>query len=221
MYLSCNKSKNPTFPDIRDIFIESESICSVPQNQFYGSLRCWQSTISSAHWINLVSPGFAPYFESRFSGRRFHYFTNGIDEEFVDVHREMGLIPKTDGPLRIVYAGNIGEGQGLDYIIPQMAQEGQGSLEFVVVGDGARKLHLKAEITRLNLKNICIKPPVSRHELLEIYRGADICFYICIPMRHSIEFCLPKYSNMLRQETYFGRCYRFSKEIYFRTSCEC
>ena len=174
------KSKKiPLFLDIRDIFIESvESILpryfKKPILWFFAMLE--KSTISSAHWINLVSPGFAPYFESRFSGRRFHYFTNGIDEEFVDVHREMGLIPKTDGPLRIVYAGNIGEGQGLDYIIPQLAQEGQGLLEFVVVGDGARKLQLKAEITRLNLKNICIKPPVSRHELLEIYRGADILF---------------------------------------------
>lgn len=174
------KSKKiPLFLDIRDIFIESvESIVpryfKKPILWFFKKLE--QSTISAANWINLVSPGFAPYFEPRFSGRKFHYFTNGIDEEFVDVHREMGLIPKTDGPLRIVYAGNIGEGQGLDYIIPQMAQEGQGSLEFVVVGDGARRLHLKAEITKLNLKNICLKPPVSRHELLEIYRGADILF---------------------------------------------
>ena len=40
---------------------------------------------------------------------------------------------------RILYAGNLGEGQGLHKIIPESAKKLEGKFEFVIIGDGGMK----------------------------------------------------------------------------------
>jgi glycosyltransferase involved in cell wall biosynthesis len=132
-------------------------------------------TFGHANHINLISGGFRQYF-SKFNQANFSFFTNGIDDEFLT---NLSIISSDDGVKKrktIVYAGNIGEGQGLHKIIPGVAKSLENDFQFLVIGDGGVKKLLQDEIIRLNLDNVELKNPVNRVELRKIYAGSDYLF---------------------------------------------
>ena len=63
----------------------------------------------------------------------------------------------------IVYAGNIGEGQGLHKIIPQTAKTLVKEFTFLIYGDGGAKNKLQKEIDILKVENVILKALVSRN----------------------------------------------------------
>jgi glycosyltransferase involved in cell wall biosynthesis len=76
----------------------------------------------------------------------------------------------------IVYAGNIGEGQGLEKIIPSSAKLLGERYKFLIIGDGGTKHKLSEEIQKQEIRNIELKNPVNREELKKIYGNADFLF---------------------------------------------
>lgn len=164
--------------DIRDIFVDT--INDVLPKKITWLLRPAFSlierwTIRAATKINLVSAGFFPYFNSRYPEKKFIFFTNGIDDEFVKIQPKNHVLHKSS-VLNVVYAGNMGEGQGLHLIIPELAQRFAGRLQFKLIGDGGRKQQLVSAVDSVGCNNVEILPPVRRDELIEIYRDADILF---------------------------------------------
>jgi len=164
--------------DIRDIFVDT--IKDVLSHKFVWALKPLFSavekwTVKRAQKVNLVSGGFRPYFESRFPGKGFSYFTNGIDQEFIAAIPGTAVDTISDIP-EVIYAGNLGEGQGLHAIIPQLAKRSEGRLRFKLVGDGGRKSKLEAEILKQDVTNVELVAPMSRDELIEMYQQADILF---------------------------------------------
>ena len=129
-------------------------------------------TFGYARHINLVSKGFQPYF-ARFQRATYSYFTNGIDDEFLNwpsSHANVSM------PKIIVYAGNIGEGQGLHKIIPQAARQLGEAYRFVLIGDGGAKTKLEEAIWAEGAQNVQLRPPVSRKDLIAEYQNADYLF---------------------------------------------
>ncbi len=164
--------------DIRDIFVDT--INDVLPKKITWLLRPAFSlierwTIHAATKINLVSAGFFPYFNSRYPEKKFIFFTNGIDDEFVKIQPKNRVLHKSS-VLNVVYAGNMGEGQGLHLIIPELAQRFAGRLQFKLIGDGGRKQQLVSAVDSVGCNNVEILPPVRRDELIKIYRDADILF---------------------------------------------
>lgn len=161
--------------DFRDLFVRNLGfVLSRPwvtgAKGFFGMLEGW--VVARADYVALVSEGFLPYFQENYPETRVRVFTNGIDPIFLEkaFHKPAGRVCK------VVYAGNLGEGQGLDLILPDLAEALVGRADFLVLGDGARADHLDAEVTRRKLPNLKVCPPVARHELLEVYRQADVLF---------------------------------------------
>jgi glycosyltransferase involved in cell wall biosynthesis len=76
----------------------------------------------------------------------------------------------------IVYAGNIGEGQGLEKIIPLSAKRLGEKYNFLIIGDGGSKQKLKNEILKQEVTNVELRNPVNREELKQIYGNADFLF---------------------------------------------
>ncbi|GHT67069.1 hypothetical protein AGMMS50239_29590 [Bacteroidia bacterium] len=76
----------------------------------------------------------------------------------------------------IVYAGNIGEGQGLEKIVPLSARLLSKDYKFLIIGDGGSKQKLKDEILMQGIDNVELKDPVNREELKQIYKNADFLF---------------------------------------------
>ena len=165
--------------DIRDIFVDT-------MNDVFKSklvkililplLKNIEAKIFNyARHINLISGGFKDYF-LRFNLPKYSFFSNGIDEEFISGNRviQSGEVP--NAYKLIVYAGNIGEGQGLHRIIPQAAQLLGNDFKFLIIGDGGAKKQLQAEIENLGLTNVTLINPVSRDELRIFYDQSDFLF---------------------------------------------
>jgi len=170
--------KVPLYLDIRDIFVDT--IKDVLPGKIVRFIKPFLSllervTIKSARKVNLVSAGFLPYFKSRYPGQSYSLFTNGIDDEFLSLPI-VQTENNQDRVLNVVYAGNIGEGQGLHNIIPQLAKRFDGTLRFKVIGDGGRLTALKEAISASDSKNVDLLSPVKRDELINIYQSADILF---------------------------------------------
>ena len=172
------KKRIPLYLDIRDIFVDT--IKDVLPRHFailvkpvFAALE--RLAINSASKVNLVSQGFAEYFSTRYPQQQFSYFTNGIDDEFLSVSIPES-VPRTDGVVEVLYAGNLGEGQGLHTIIPDLAKKMQGRVRFKIIGDGGRKDALQAALISVGVDNVELLSPMKRAQLIEAYQAADVLF---------------------------------------------
>ncbi|MFT6716398.1 MAG: hypothetical protein ACJA0Q_001037 [Saprospiraceae bacterium] len=177
-YRIAKKQGVPLYLDIRDIFTDTiEDVIKNPLVKLgmVPFLKYIEKKVfGSANHINLISGGFKPYFTS-YKQASYTYFTNGIDDAFISAsekesEREVNKIKRT------VYAGNIGQGQGLHKIVPQAAKLLGNSYEFLIIGDGGVRKLLEEEITRQGVSNVILKNPVNRKELIEEYIQADYLF---------------------------------------------
>jgi glycosyltransferase involved in cell wall biosynthesis len=97
-----------------------------------------------------------------------------VDQEFINL--QLGKYNPSINITTIIYAGNLGHGQGLEMVVPSIAKLLGDSYKFVIVGDGGTASLLKEAILKENLNNVEMVLPVSRTELLKYYRDADILF---------------------------------------------
>jgi glycosyltransferase involved in cell wall biosynthesis len=168
-----NRNQTPLYLDIRDIFTDTMAdVLSKPLKiVFLPLFRLLERyTLHSATAINLVSKGFADYFRPYGDEKSLRFFTNGIDREFLDY--DFQAPPKSGSRKVILFAGNIGEGQGLEKLIPQAAGMLSDRFDIMIIGDGGSKRKLvEACLTSANVKLLA---PVSRQELKKHYARADI-----------------------------------------------
>lgn len=179
-YILSIKYKKPLYLDIRDIFVDTISdVIKSPIIKLFmlPVLKLIEyQTFSNAVHINLISGGFKTYFQ-QFKGVEFSEFTNGIDDEFLQVKPNLVSLRKEHHAIKtIVYAGNIGEGQGLHKIIPQAAVMLGERYQFIIIGDGGAKGKLLSELQKRHVTNVEIRKPIQRNLLIEEYQKADYLF---------------------------------------------
>jgi glycosyltransferase involved in cell wall biosynthesis len=166
--------------DIRDIFVDT--IKDVLPRKFTWLAKPLFSVLERravlrADKVNLVSAGFLPYFKARYPEQQFSLFTNGIDDEFLAAAPASPSAAQTSNrPLTVLYAGNLGEGQGLHAIVPQLAKALGARVQFKIIGDGGRRRRLEEALRANGVDNVELLPPVGREELLSAYRAADVLF---------------------------------------------
>ncbi|UYG06023.1 glycosyltransferase family 4 protein [Halomonas sp. M4R1S46] len=186
------------YQDIRDNFVDNlPSVLPHGTGHLlapvFGGLERW--ALARADRINLVSRGFEPYFRSRYPGQRFSWHTNGIDTPFVaalesGVFQQEEASGRCDRPLQVLYAGNLGAGQGMEHILPALAQRLQGRVAFRVIGAGAGREPLRRALAERDVDNVRVLAPVSRVGLLDAYRQADVLF-LHLNRLPSLESVLP------------------------------
>lgn len=164
--------------DIRDIFIES--IGDVINGRILRLImpvldRIERMTIRAADGINLISKGFLDYFMERYPGKEFATIPNGIDVGF---QRPLNSPERDNGNERrcVLYAGNIGQGQGLHRIIPELAEKSGPNFHFRVIGDGGMRRALERALMEKSVENVELIPPVPRDDLRCHYADADVLF---------------------------------------------
>lgn len=172
------KKQVPLYLDVRDIFVDTLKdvlpwFSKIFLKPLFSLAENW--TIKRADKVNLVSPGFEKYFVHRYPQQQYSYFTNGIDEEFLNCEKKVSPTDKVE-PVVVLYAGNIGEGQGLHAIIPQLAKKLEGKVKFRILGDGGRKNLLEKNIANFGCVNVELLPPVKRDKLISEYQDADVLF---------------------------------------------
>ena len=164
------------FLDVRDIF--TETIDQVLDHALFRvalpalrQVERW--TYRQAVGVNVVSPAFVSHVETLRPGRPVRVFTNGIDNIFLQT--DFTSPPSQEPPL-VVYAGNLGDGQGVHRVLPAVAAEWVGRARFRLVGDGGRRPELERAVAEASLSNVEILDPVPRARLLEQYREARVLF---------------------------------------------
>lgn len=178
-YRIAKKTKTPLYLDIRDIFVDTMN--DVFKSQMLKTivlpvLKFIESrTFNYAKHINLISGGFNEYFQ-KFKKSTFSFYSNGIDDEFLDENNITLNNNSGSGKKVIVYAGNLGEGQGLHKIVPQAAKLLGNKFEFLIIGDGGTKSLLQTKIEKTGINNVTLKNPISRKELQKVYSSADYLF---------------------------------------------
>lgn len=168
------KKKIPLYLDIRDIFVDTIKDVLNPKVSIFVKpiLSLIENyTFKAADHINLVSRGFESYFVHKFKQAKYTWFTNGIDEEFLGLKATTQIVSNHK---KILYAGNIGEGQGLHTILPSLAKNLDTGFKVEVIGDGGRKAILESSL--VGVDNVNLFPPVQRKELSAQYMQADILF---------------------------------------------
>ena len=169
----------PLYLDIRDLFVDTinevlPAPAAWPVRALLSRVESW--TMRRAARINLVSRGFESYFHKHYGESSLAWFTNGIDEEFLGASIPARARSTGDARIMVLYAGNIGEGQGLHEILPPLALALRARARFVVVGDGGRRQTLQSALAARGVDNVELCLPVSRAELLDAYLAADVLF---------------------------------------------
>lgn len=172
------KRRIPLYLDNRDLFADtmSDLLVESPLRAVLPGLR-WleRRTFRTATRVNVVSAGFLPYLRELAPDHEYRVFTNGIDEEFLVTDFSSGA-GRGDGTPVCLYAGNMGEGQGLHEIIPELAARLSDRVRFRLIGDGGRRQLLEDKLRRAGVSNVEIMDPVPRAKLLDQYRDADYLF---------------------------------------------
>jgi glycosyltransferase involved in cell wall biosynthesis len=171
----------PYFIDLRDIFSETISDIFSRKSKILGSFfRLLFSVfekrlLDNAAGVNVVSEGFPEYFQTKgVDVSSWSFFPNGIDKEFMN----LSLVRKdfSQGVKTILYAGNIGSGQGLEILLPDVAKCMGSEYHFLIIGGGGGCPKLINTIKKENINNIEILPPIKREDLIAYYQNADILF---------------------------------------------
>ncbi|TPE39979.1 glycosyltransferase family 4 protein [Pontibacter mangrovi] len=175
-YTIAKKQNIPLYLDIRDIFIDTiEDVVkniAVQKTLVPVFRRVERKVFSNATHINLISEGFKGYF-TKYGKPSYSSYPNGIDDVFLS----LPLSEEKPGTVKtIMYAGNIGEGQGLHKIVPQAAAKLGKEYKFVIIGDGGAKQKLLDEIVAHKVNNVELRQPVQRKELIQLYGEADFLF---------------------------------------------
>lgn len=162
--------------DIRDLFTDTMSdLLSTSFLRHLMPVFRWLEarTFKAAKCLNVVSAGFLPYVKAIAPTQSYRNFTNGIDDVFLSRDFEKPTHPLDELPL-VVYAGNIGEGQGLHKVLPLVARLMIGKARFRLIGDGGRRPQLEQAINHAGLKHVEILNAMPRSELFAHYRQADV-----------------------------------------------
>jgi glycosyltransferase involved in cell wall biosynthesis len=177
-YKIAQRNNTILYVDVRDIFYDTMK--DVLKNKLIKKLvlpcikYIEKKTFNFATHINLISKGFIPYFSSY--KKNYSYYTNGIDTVFEDATEKMSIKNNLPNETKtIVYAGNIGEGQGLHAIIPEIAKN-LPEYQFIIIGDGGAKHKLERALSKHKINNVSLRNPVKRNELIEIYGNAGFLF---------------------------------------------
>jgi glycosyltransferase involved in cell wall biosynthesis len=172
------KKKTPLYLDIRDIFTDvlkdlyPLKVGYIVRPFF---LMIEKFTYKNACQINIVSRGFQKHVVKLSKEKKISNHTNGIDEKFFT--KEIVLTKdKINYPIKILYAGNIGLGQGLENIVPEIAIQLNKEIEFTIIGGGNRTKILQDIIIKKNINNVKIQNPISQEKLFKKYNDFDILF---------------------------------------------
>jgi glycosyltransferase involved in cell wall biosynthesis len=112
------------------------------------------------------------------------FIPNGISEDYLNarvdpdrletLRREHGL----EGKFVAAYLGTIGMAHGLDTLV-EAAQRLQGQpIHFLIVGEGAARRELAAQLDRLQLSNVSLLPKQPRSEIRAYLELSDVCLVL-------------------------------------------
>lgn len=152
------------------------------------------SLINATH-VNVVSYGILNYFNKKnIDTKNWSVIYNGFDDSLINFKLNYGKIkvkrkyhPKK---IRIIYAGNIGFGQGLENTILKFSNLDKDKFFFQIYGNGNGKKKLAEIIKFNNIEHIEVLDPLESNEINKILYDADI-LYFQLNNKQSLNYAIP------------------------------
>lgn len=109
------------------------------------------------------------------------------------IRRELGI---SATEIALLYAGNIGEKQGLEIILQAAEQVRDPRFKFVIAGDGSARPRLDEQARQMKLSNIQFFPLQPQARFRELLAAADI--HLVIQKKEAADLVLPsKVANIM------------------------
>jgi colanic acid biosynthesis glycosyl transferase WcaI len=118
---------------------------------------------------------------------KIHIIPNFVDHEFIRPlprHNKFSQFHEIDGKYVVLFAGNIGYSQGLEFVL-EAAKKLQNlpDLLFLIVGNGVVRATLVDQAKTMELKNVQFLPFQPVEDVPAMYNSADLCL---VPLRRGI-----------------------------------
>ncbi|WOO42929.1 glycosyltransferase family 4 protein [Rubellicoccus peritrichatus] len=175
----------PRILEIRDIWPESIHAVGAMRKSFLTNMleRLELFMYSSADKIVTVGTGYRDkLLERGVSSENIRVITNGADLNFyspgrpdADIQARYGLVEK----FTAAYVGTIGMAAGLEVALDAsriLESEGDDSIRFLLVGDGAEREMLELEVNADSLKHVIFTGRIDKSEVPNLLRTVDVCF---------------------------------------------
>jgi glycosyltransferase involved in cell wall biosynthesis len=145
--------------------------------EYIGSFAQWVYRKSAA--ICVISPGFrSNLIEKGVSPDKVHVISNWVDSvQLYPVAPDASLATSLGlaGKFNVMFAGNLGEAQGLERVIEAASLlQHEKSIQFVFVGDGTARPMLEARIKQLGLDNVRFLGRYPSSQMAALYALADV-----------------------------------------------
>ncbi len=130
--------------------------------------------------LAVICPPFAEAIAAkRIARAKIHVIPNFVDVDFIrpgdkanPLAQELGLEER----FVVLYAGNIGMTQSFDTLLEVAGSlQDDPGLVFLIVGDGARRSYVEAQVSDRQLTNVRLLPYQPRSRVPDIYATADLC----------------------------------------------
>ena len=170
----------PFVYQIQDMWPETLAATGMLHNErllrWIGRMANW--TYSKAAAILVISPGFCQNLVDKgVSPEKIHVISNWADSDTYyraepdpELAQELGLA----GRFNVMFAGNMGEAQGLETVIrAAKLLEVDPQIQFVMVGDGIALPHLQHITEEQHLTNVRFLGRYPAHKMSSLYALAD------------------------------------------------
>lgn len=141
-------------------------------------------TYNNADYITVISPGFKDkLIEKGFDSNKIkvvYNWSTAKEQESKNLLQENALKKELgfDNSFIILFAGNIGQAQGLDHVLIAMKeiQKSHSDIKMYFYGSGVDRARLIKESERLGVENVFFRERVSLERINNIQQAADVLF---------------------------------------------
>lgn len=178
-YFVARKAKAPWILEIRDIWPESIIAvgASKPNLMTRALAKICDWAYQKADRIVSVSPGFAPHFEKHGVAHKTDLITNGYEGSIRPKPATFDDFPEIkhfEGKFIAGYVGTLGMSHGLITLVRAAKILENDNIAFVMVGAGAMKEEIEAEIAKLGVTNLVMLGQKSREDVMRIFSLIDV-----------------------------------------------
>ena len=174
----------PFVLEVRDIW--PASILATAAMRQGAAIRLLEKAMNcsyrAAPWIVTVGDGYARELQSiGVADSRITVIPNGVDPEMFsprpadpELRKKLGI----EDRFSCAYVGTVGMSCGLDVVLraaKKLKSEGDDSIRFLIVGDGAVRLAIQAEATSKALDNIVFTGRLDQTEVPKLLASVDSC----------------------------------------------
>jgi colanic acid biosynthesis glycosyl transferase WcaI len=189
--LLAKRKKAKHWVHIQDFEFDAAKETNLAQNKtFLFQFLFWmeKKTLNKADAISTISNAMLEKLKTKvYSTKKTHLLPNWVDVSLINPNKYKKHPYLSSNKFKVLYSGNIGEKQDWELFLNTVKEINDDSIEFIVIGNGAKKKWLLEQIS--NLENVIYHNFVDYKELPDLLCTADL--HILFQKNNVIDTVMP------------------------------